>query len=350
MRIAILVRRLHPAGGAEQTMFDISNRFENSHDVKIFGFTKEKGDLPDNAYSKPMPSAPSIFPPKIKKVIRHFRRTTAFRESIIEFNPDIILAQHRSAVLTPYLQQKCNANIAIFLHDLGQIEFPYGSFIGKVYSYVDKSLHQLAYSQADLVVANSKFIAKRFQAEFGFYPRIIYPCINIERFKVRKTGDKILFANPIREKGIRIVLDIANQLPDEEFLIVGPNPRNENIEHQMNKADNIIFRGFIDDISDAFKESKLLLYPSQWQEPFGRLPIEAGASGIPTIASDRGGLPESVGIDDCIVHSDSPDDYVNRIQTVLENHSDYSTAAQTNTWKKSGDVQYSKLKSYLRQI
>lgn len=350
MKIAILVRRLYPPGGAEHTMLDISNRFKNYHDVRIFGFVSENGETPENAFSKPMPSAPSVYPSKIKKAIRHFRRTTEFRKPIKEFDPDIILAQHRSAVLTPYLQQVCDAKTIIFLHDLGQIEFPYGSSIGKLYSYFDSSLHQIAYHQADLVVANSKFIAKRFQSKFGFYPKIVYPCIDIQKYQVQSTGNKLLFANPIREKGIEILLNIAKQFPDEEFLIVGPNPRDKDIERKMTEADNILFSGFIDHISDAFRESKLLLYPSQWEEPFGRLPIEAGASGIPTIAADRGGLPESVGIDDCIVHSDSPNDYAKQIKIVLENYSDYSVAAQLNAQKKSGDMQFTKLVLYIDQL
>ena len=35
--------------------------------------------------------------------------------------------------------------------------------------------------------------------------------------------------------------------------------------------------------------------PSIWPEPFGRVFVEAAASGIPCVASDRGGIPEAVG-------------------------------------------------------
>jgi len=38
-----------------------------------------------------------------------------------------------------------------------------------------------------------------------------------------------------------------------------------------------------------------MLVPSQWEEPFCRVPIEAGFSKIPTIDSKTGGLIESVG-------------------------------------------------------
>jgi glycosyltransferase involved in cell wall biosynthesis len=38
-----------------------------------------------------------------------------------------------------------------------------------------------------------------------------------------------------------------------------------------------------------------VIVPSQWQEPFGRIVLEAMYCGIPVIASRTGGLAESVG-------------------------------------------------------
>jgi glycosyltransferase involved in cell wall biosynthesis len=37
------------------------------------------------------------------------------------------------------------------------------------------------------------------------------------------------------------------------------------------------------------------LVPSRWKESWGRVVSEAQISGIPVLASDHGGLPESVG-------------------------------------------------------
>ena len=45
----------------------------------------------------------------------------------------------------------------------------------------------------------------------------------------------------------------------------------------------------------SLRRSKVVLVPSQWAEPFGRIAVEAMASGIPTLASRTGGLAEIVG-------------------------------------------------------
>ena len=51
---------------------------------------------------------------------------------------------------------------------------------------------------------------------------------------------------------------------------------------------------------DVYRAADLVVVPSEWDEPFGLVPIEAAACGTLTIVSDRGLLPtfvESLGRD-----------------------------------------------------
>jgi glycosyltransferase involved in cell wall biosynthesis len=45
----------------------------------------------------------------------------------------------------------------------------------------------------------------------------------------------------------------------------------------------------------AYARTRILMGPSIWPEPFGRIFVEAASNGIPSIASERGGIPEAVG-------------------------------------------------------
>ena len=49
--------------------------------------------------------------------------------------------------------------------------------------------------------------------------------------------------------------------------------------------------------ADYLALTRVLLVPSVFAEPFGRVAAEAMVNGIPAIVSDRGGLPEVVGGD-----------------------------------------------------
>jgi glycosyltransferase involved in cell wall biosynthesis len=46
--------------------------------------------------------------------------------------------------------------------------------------------------------------------------------------------------------------------------------------------------------ADFFALTRLLLVPSVFREPFGRVAAEALINGIPPLVSDRGGLPQTV--------------------------------------------------------
>ena len=56
-----------------------------------------------------------------------------------------------------------------------------------------------------------------------------------------------------------------------------------------------------------YRETRILLVPSQWEdETWGRVVTEAQFSGIPVVASDRGGLPESTGPGGIVLPHDAP--------------------------------------------
>jgi len=59
-------------------------------------------------------------------------------------------------------------------------------------------------------------------------------------------------------------------------------------------------------MKDIYRDTRILLVPSQWEEAFGRVAAEAHFSGIPVVASNRGGLPESVGSGGLLLDPEAP--------------------------------------------
>jgi glycosyltransferase involved in cell wall biosynthesis len=56
----------------------------------------------------------------------------------------------------------------------------------------------------------------------------------------------------------------------------------------------------------VYGKCKILLAPSTYEEAYGRVATEAQLSGIPVIASTRGGLPEAVGPGGILLDIDQP--------------------------------------------
>jgi glycosyltransferase involved in cell wall biosynthesis len=92
---------------------------------------------------------------------------------------------------------------------------------------------------------------------------------------------------------------VLNKYPNCKFLLVGENSSRDaeymNELKQMVKGyeDRIIFTGFRKDISEICAASDINLLIST-DEGFGRVILEAGAMGVPTIGTNIGGIPEVI--------------------------------------------------------
>jgi glycosyltransferase involved in cell wall biosynthesis len=59
-------------------------------------------------------------------------------------------------------------------------------------------------------------------------------------------------------------------------------------------------------MKEIYAQAKVILMPSLWEEAWGRVASEAHYSGIPVVASNRGGLTESVGPGGVTLDPDEP--------------------------------------------
>lgn len=150
-----------------------------------------------------------------------------------------------------------------------------------------------------LYLANARFTAERWRALFGIASHVLPPVVRPARYQVSRTGDRVLFVNPVPEKGIERVAELAAANPDVPFLIaeswqIGDDWRAW-LRQRFGGLPNVEWRPATEDVRDLFEESRLLLMPSVWEEAYGRTVIEAQLSGLPVLASKRGALPDTVG-------------------------------------------------------
>lgn len=94
----------------------------------------------------------------------------------------------------------------------------------------------------------------------------------------------------------------------------------DSIRHTFNRAmpGRVRFLGERHDIPELLAAADLLIHPAR-QEPFGRVLLEAAASGCPIIATDVGGTKEMLGETAFLVPSDNPAQLADAIETLANN-------------------------------
>jgi len=118
---------------------------------------------------------------------------------------------------------------------------------------------------------------------------VLHPAVRPSAYKTER-GKKVTLVNLWRNKGVELFYALAMRNPDIEFLgVMG------GYEKQMvHDLPNVEIMENTGDIREAFRKTKVILMPSAY-ESYGRVALEAAASGIPTLASPTEGLREALG-------------------------------------------------------
>jgi glycosyltransferase involved in cell wall biosynthesis len=98
------------------------------------------------------------------------------------------------------------------------------------------------------------------------------------------------------EKNPLFLVDLAKSLaPEHKFMIrvAGEGPQKKDLEQYIaeeNLRDYFTIHGYVEDVAKLLAESHCLLLPSDW-EGMPLVLLEAGAAGIPVIATPVGNIP-----------------------------------------------------------
>jgi len=160
-------------------------------------------------------------------------------------------------------------------------------------------------------VANSRFTANRYRETFGVEPRVIHPLIDAKQYRTQTTKENVTLINPHLVKGVDLAIAVARRCPEIPFSFVESWrlwPGERGVLDQLAAVPNIKLLAPVTDMRRIYGKCRILLTPSRWEEAYGRVASEAQFSGIPVVASNRGGLPEAVGSGGILLDPDGPID------------------------------------------
>jgi glycogen(starch) synthase len=116
-------------------------------------------------------------------------------------------------------------------------------------------------------------------------------------------------------KGIEVAIRALEHLPGANLTVVGSGDeayleRLRQIAHDEGMGERTAFRGAgRDELPAIYAGADAVLFPVQWEEPWGLVPLEAMAVGTPVVATGRGGSREFLrDRENCLVYrpADSP--------------------------------------------
>lgn len=189
-------------------------------------------------------------------------------------------------------------------------------------------------------ISSSAFVATRARARLNVVTPVIYPIIHLERYRSAARDPRhITFITPAREKGLDVAIEVARLLPHRAFLFQRTWPIPDDalrvLLARLAPLRNVTLGETTIRMSDVYAKTQLLLMPSQWEEGFGRVAIEAQANGVPVVASAIGGIPEAVGHGGVLLPATSqPNEWAAAIERVLGDpamHERLSRDALANT-------------------
>lgn len=151
----------------------------------------------------------------------------------------------------------------------------------------------LASKRPDFYIANSTHVARRVQKYYRREATVIYPPVEITRFKTQKYHEDffLIVSTLTPYKKIDHAIRLFNKV-NKKLVIIGDGPARGALETLA--GENIDFLGFRSDkeVAEYLENCQALIFPGE--EDFGITPIEAMACGKPVLAYRKGGLLESV--------------------------------------------------------
>lgn len=213
-------------------------------------------------------------------------------------------------------------------------------FVTTAHGYYGKHVMSVPMSWGKFVIVASNVMAKHMMSNFGVPAeriRLIPRGVDLDRFrympKERRPGQEFVIGmvsriTPLKGHAdfIRAVSMLARRIPRIKALIVGDAPKPkykeglELIVRRLGLAGTVEFVRSTGDVPSLMRTLDLLVSATVTPEAFGRVIIEANASGVPVVATRVGGIVDIIedGKNGFLCGPGDPKDMADRIFTLYK--------------------------------
>lgn len=328
----LAIHNFHRKGSAsgDDQVFRSETKLLEAHDNKVIRYTVSNDSF-DNAgvLGKIMATLGMLW---------SFKHYKAIQRLIKKEQPDIVHIHTFFPLLSPsilYAAKRCNVKIVATLHDTRFIcpcstslrenqlcnecgdghyfrMWEYGCFKNSklqslIVAFIFKyhRFRKSFYKQIDKYIClNDNQI--RLLKEIGFdenkivkkYNFVSDVELNLKPMKVEEIPDRyVVFYGRIgEEKGIRLLMQIWNQINDIPLVVMGGGPLENEFKTWAQEKDNVYFLGYTEHNKclSIVKNGEFVVFPSIWYEGCSMVEIETESLGKSLIATDLGFSAEAI--------------------------------------------------------
>ena len=298
--------------------------------------------LKNNGHEIEIISSENTFTIPIKGLKNPSFMISSFLKAKFKKNQDIVHAHNIPAALA---MKNATGKKILSLHGIysQQVDQLHGTTTGNISSKYEKD----ALRWADAITVISKE-AYEYYTNLGYKVFQIPNAIDISSLSSdvdRRYQNQIIFAGRLsREKGVDLLIEIAQKLPAEtDLIILGSGPEEKRIQNLVKIQKNVHFLGYQNKEKTILliRGSDVLIQPSL-NEGISSTIIEAMVCKVPVIATNVGGNKELISEQTGLL-ADSSSQFLDKIQYVLSNKSKFEamtnnafTHVQQYDWKIVG--------------
>ena len=261
--------------------------------------------------------------------------TQQLRDLYSDIKPDLVITQSYDAPIIVDIAKEMGIKTILGTHFWRNICNTPDHF-KKMLTRPKNSLEMLyplhrVFHTADELYVNSEFMQKAVEKFVGVkIDRIIQPMLNEERVVCQDNFEKkyITLINSDVGKGGRIFIEIAKQMPNQQFLVVGLGapiiPDNIRINKELRSIPNVKVLEKTDDMASIYGQTKMLLIPSLVDETFSMVALEGMANSLPILYSPNGNLPYLIKDAGVVLPEENINAWVETLKNILEDEEYYS--------------------------
>lgn len=317
LRIALVHDSLNSCGGAERLALAMARALkELGHSVDLYvieatdwnrveRLTSYNRQVVDREYVLP-PSR--SFPTIYSKLLYWFGRDMIGHRIVKKHNYNLVIATKQ--ILVPLFVDVLYMHFPDFLPGFDYLYYPerylYNTML-RIYSrpleLATRTLISLFKSikYRPVILTNSRFSASMIERFLSIEALVLYPPVNIEKYlTLSKHGDRenivVTISRIERMKNLDIITDIAKEVKEARFVILGSMQSTSYYAHLMRKLRVLNLEDRVKILIDAseelkmeiLKKAKMYLHPTKY-EHFGIAVVEAMAAGLIPVVHKSGG-------------------------------------------------------------